>query len=147
MTEHITVNRAHSGEPTRVTGAALFERLGPKLVFSFFFAALAWVAAAPFLMLVSSSFTSDKDKLPFETTSVSFAIYIQIVQDPKTWELIGTTALFTVGATSIGIGLAMFLTWVIERTDVPLRRFLFVATLIPMAIPSMIYAMAWIQLG
>jgi len=111
------------------------------------FSALAFVAAAPFLMLVYSSFTADMDKSPFETTNVSFANYIQIVQDPKTWEVIGTTALFTVGATSIGIGLSMFLGWVIERTDAPLRRFLFAATLIPVAIPSMIYAMAWIQLG
>ena len=137
MTENITVDRArHAAEPTRATVAALSERQGPKLIFSLIFAALAWMAAAPFLMLVYSSFTSDKDQLPFETTSVSFVNYLQILQDPKTWEVLGTTALFTVGATSIGIGVAMFLAWVIERTDVPLRRFLFVATLIPMAIPA-----------
>lgn len=148
MTEQTTVERApYSAAPKRTTDAAPVKRIGPKLIFSFIFVTLAWVAAAPFIMLVYSSFTSDKDKLPFETTSVSFSNYIQIVQDPKTWEVIGTTALFTMGATSIGIGIAMFLAWVIERTDVPMRRFLFVATLIPMAIPSMIYAMAWIQLG
>ena len=148
MADQMTANQAQVlTEPAGLSGAARFGRLGPKLMFSAVLAALVWLAAAPFLMLVYSSLTSDKDKLPFETTNVTFANYIHIVQDAKTWEVIGTTALFTIGATSIGIGLAMFLAWVIERTDVPLRRFLFVATLIPMAIPSMIYAMAWIQLG
>ena len=131
-------------QPERASGVA---RKAPLVVFAAVLAAIVWVAAAPFIMLVYSSFTADKDKLPFETTSFSFANYIHIVQEAKTWEVIGTTAAFTLGATAIGVGLAMFLAWLIERTDVPGRRFLFVATLIPMAIPSMIYAMAWIQLG
>ena len=87
----------------------------------------AVVAAAPFLMLVYSSFTADKDKLPFETTTFSFANYIHIINEAKTWQVIGTTAVFTIGATAIGIGIAMCLAWVIERTDIPFRRFLFVA--------------------
>ncbi len=135
-------SRAPAAETSE--GAA---RFAPRAMFAVVLAAIVWVAAAPFLMLVYSSFTADRDKLPFETTNFSFANYIHILQDARTWEVIATTAAFTIGATGIGIGLAMFLAWLIERTDVPCRRFLFVATLVPMAIPSMIYAMAWIQLG
>ncbi len=148
MSDHVILEGGRPGVArVQSAGAAAFARRAPFVMFGAVLAALAWVAAAPFLMLVYSSFTAEKDKLPFETTHLSFANYIHIVQDAKTWEVIGTTALFTIGATSIGIGIAMFMAWLIERTDAPCRRFLFVATLIPMAIPSMIYAMAWIQLG
>ena len=46
---------------------------------------------------------------------------------------------------AIVLGVAILFAWLIERTDLWLRRLFFIAILIPMAIPNMIYAMAWIQ--
>jgi iron(III) transport system permease protein len=102
--------------------------------------------AAPAAMLIGSSLTAESGKLPFEATRLTLANYIQIASDPKTYELLLVTAVFTIGATTIGIAVAVFFAWLIERTDMWLRRAFFVAILIPMAIPNMIYAMAWIQL-
>ena len=97
-------------------------------------------------MLVYSSFTAGAGKLPFEAHGLTLANYVHMLTDAQTYELLWTTALFTVGSTTIGIAVAVLFAWLIERTDLWLRQLFFVAILIPMAIPNMIYAMAWIQL-
>jgi iron(III) transport system permease protein len=107
---------------------------------------VAWLALAPFVMLIYSSLASDKDKLPFESTRLTLENYVAVLADAKNLDLLGATAAFAIGSTVIGVGLAVFFAWLIERTDIFARKFLFVAMLTPMAIPSMIYAMAWIQL-
>ncbi len=97
-------------------------------------------------MLIYSSLAAGAGKLPFEADGLTLANYIRVLGDPRTYELIWITAVFTVGSTAIGMGIAVLFAWLIERTDLWLRKLFFVAILIPMAIPNMIYAMAWIQL-
>jgi len=116
------------------------------LVFAGVFAVVAWIAAAPALMLIFSSFTAGRDKLPFEAKGLTLANYARVLTDPGTYSLLSITAVFTVGSTTIGIVVAILFAWLIERTDLWLRKVFFVALLVPMAIPNMIYAMAWIQL-
>ena len=117
-----------------------------RLLFAAIVAIVVWILAAPAVILFYSSLTAESGKLPFEATTLTLVNYWHIVGDPKTYELLGMTAVFTVGSTVIGVTIATFFAWLIERTDLPLRRTFFVAILIPMAIPNMIYAMAWIQL-
>jgi iron(III) transport system permease protein len=146
MTQQALTGRPFAADDDEARGLARLTRGVPLMLFGGVFAIVAWIAAAPFIMLVYSSLTADRDKLPFETTRLSFENYISLLTDARNLNLLWTTAAFTIGATVIGVGLAIFFAWLIERTDVFGRRFLFVAILTPMAIPSMIYAMAWIQL-
>jgi iron(III) transport system permease protein len=117
-----------------------------RLLFAAVVAIVAWIVAAPVLMLIYSGFTAEAGKLPFEASALSLANYLRLLGDPKTYELLAVTAVFTVGSTAIGVSVAIVFAWLIERTDLWLRKLFFVAILIPMAIPNMIYAMAWIQL-
>jgi iron(III) transport system permease protein len=117
-----------------------------RLLFATVLAMVAWIVAAPLVMLIYSGFTAEAGKLPFEATALTLANYAHLFADPKTYELLAVTAVFTVGSTAIGVSIAIVFAWLIERTDLWLRKVFFVAILIPMAIPNMIYAMAWIQL-
>ncbi len=117
-----------------------------RLLFAGVLSIVAWIVAAPALMLIFSSFTAGRGKLPFEATDLTLANYIHVLTDATTYELLWITAIFTVGSTAIGISVAILFAWLIERTNLWLRKVFFVAILIPMAIPNMIYAMAWIQL-
>ncbi len=126
--------------------AGVLSRGAPRVLFGATLAIVVWIAAAPFIMLIYSSFASDKNKLPFEANRLSFDNYAALLADPDNLAMLANTAIFAIGATALGSALAIFFAWLIERTDVFGRRFLFVAMLTPMAIPSMIYAMAWIQL-
>jgi iron(III) transport system permease protein len=117
-----------------------------RLLFLVTIAAVAWIVAAPGVMLVYSSLTASAGKLPFEAHELTFVNYLRVLTDVNTYQLLWTTAMFTIGSTTIGMSIAVLFAWLIERTDLWLRRLFFVAMLIPMAIPNMIYAMAWIQL-
>ena len=54
---------------------------------------------------------------------------------------------FTVGSTVVAVGLGAALAYVVVRTDVPGRKLLFVAGLAPLALPGVLYTIAWIFLA
>ena len=109
-------------------------------------AVAAYLAAVPLVVLIASSVNASGAHLPFETSVVSLANYATVLGDLATYRLLGNSAVFAGGSTALGIAIAVFFSWLIERTDVPARRFLFIAVLIPMAIPNMIYSTSWLQL-
>lgn len=105
-----------------------------------------YLAAVPLVILLVSSVNASGTHLPFETHTVTLANYVAVLGDPSTYRLLANSAVFAGGATLIGGALAVFFSWLIERTDIPCGRLLYVAILIPMAIPNMIYATAWLQI-
>jgi ABC-type spermidine/putrescine transport system permease subunit II len=84
--------------------------------------------------------------MPFENSDLSLKNYADLIEDPATYKVIFNTVMFTIGSTTIGLGLSLVYAWLIERTNIIGRGCLFALILMPMAIPNMIYAAAWIQL-
>ena len=118
---------------------------GPRIAFWIAIGLLLWLVAAPLVMLLITSVTADGNHLPFEGR-VSLAAYAATLARPATWQAMGNSFVFALGSTVLGLSIAALFAWLIERTNLPLRGLLFVAILVPMAIPNMIYATAWIQL-
>lgn len=107
---------------------------------------LAYLTLVPLALLVYGSFIDEPGRLPIEASALSLQNYVQVVTDPATYRLLANTAVFTIGATALGIGLAVAFAWLVERTDIWGRNLLLVGIVIPMAIPNMIYSSAWILL-
>src|SRR5688572_28206697 len=110
------------------------------------FALLAVIALIPLLTLLYASVTAGENVLPFEAQGFTLSNYVRTFADPALYEMLAMTAVFTVGSTALGMAIAIFFAWMIERTDAWWRTFFFIAIITPMAIPNMIYAMAWTQL-
>ncbi|MCO5066372.1 MAG: iron ABC transporter permease [Rhizobiaceae bacterium] len=142
----MTMSMAAGAAGTGVAASGRSERSLPSLLFIVILAIVVWIVAAPLIMLLYSSFGSDPNKLPFESTSLTLNNYWAVVSGDTFRTVVLNTLIFTVGSTAIGIGVAIYFAWLIERTDIWFRRLFFVAMLIPMVIPSMIYAMSWTQL-
>ncbi len=117
-----------------------------KLLYVSIFLIVAYIVLVPMVMLLYSSVGSEQGKLPFEDLSFTLSNYINVFTNPVTYSLLSNTLIFTVGSISLGISLAIFLAWVLERCDFPLRALSFALIMIPMAIPNMIYAIGWLQL-
>src|SRR5262249_25452412 len=100
----------------------------------------------PLITLLYASIKSTEDKLPFEATSTTLANYVLIFTSPATVPLFLNTLLFTVGSLVIGLPLAIAFAWLLERTAVPGRAWMASLILVPMTIPSLLSAIAWIQL-
>jgi iron(III) transport system permease protein len=116
------------------------------VLFAGTFVLLAIIALVPLITLLYASVTAGENVLPFEAHGVTLANYVRAFGDPSLYKILGLTAVFATGSTALGIAIAVFFAWMIERTDVPCRMFFFVAIIAPMAIPNMIYALAWTQL-
>lgn len=54
---------------------------------------------------------------------------------------------FTVGSTALAVAVGAALAYVVVRTDVPGRKLLFVAGLAPLALPGVLYTIAWVFLA
>ncbi len=59
----------------------------------------------------------------------------------------GTTAVFAVLSTVIALLAGSATAFVLVRTDVPARRLLSILVLVPLILPSVLYAMAWVFLA
>src|SRR5262249_40055853 len=69
--------------------------------------------------------------------------YTSVWGDPYTYVLLGNTLIFAFGSTAFSIVLALTLAWLIERTDLPGRRFFSAAILMPMVTPPLLLAIGW----
>ena len=97
-------------------------------------------------MLLYASVKSTEDKLPFEVTGLTFANYATVLTSPATLPIFVNTFFFTAGSLAVGLPLAILMAWLLERTAIPARRWIAALILVPMTIPSLLSAIAWIQL-
>jgi iron(III) transport system permease protein len=113
--------------------------LPSKLFYGLIVLVLLWVAILPVAILLAGSILGKNGGLTLDN-------YAAVLADASTYSLFGYTAVFAVGSTTLGLGLAIFFAWVIERTDLHGRQIFYALILLPMAIPSMVYAVSWTQL-
>lgn len=73
------------------------------------------------------------------------AVLAELLARPRTLRLAGHTLGLTAAVVAVSTALALPLAWLVERTDVPLRRLLAVLGVLPLAIPG--YVMAYALLG
>jgi iron(III) transport system permease protein len=107
---------------------------------------VSYLVLVPLIMLLYASVKSTEDKLPFETTGMTLANYLTVLTNPSMLSIFLNTFLFAAGSLTIGVPLAVVMAWLVERTAMPARRWIAALILIPMTIPSLLSAIAWIQL-
>ena len=64
----------------------------------------------------------------------------ELLLRPRTAQILGRSVLLVATVTAVSVGLAATIAWLTVRTDLPLRRFWTVATLLPLVIPSYVGA-------
>jgi len=108
---------------------------------------VAYLVVPPIATVIFSSFRSTESRLPFEVSSYTLVNYIQVFTSDVTFRLLLNTAWYAVGSVVIAIGIAVLFAWLLERTDIPLRRVMFIMVLAPIGMPEIIGSMAWILLA
>ena len=97
-------------------------------------------------MLLYASVKSTEDKLPFEAVGTTLSNYAAIFTSPAMATIFFDTLLFTLGSLAVGLPIAIVLAWLVERSAIPGRAWIGTAILVPMTVPSLLSAIAWIQL-
>lgn len=103
----------------------------------------AFLVVPPVLGVIYSSFIEGRT---LSTGVRTLENYRKVLTDPNTLSTISDTVIFALGTAVASVTLAGILAWLVERTDAPFRRWVYVATVIAFGVPTVIQGMGWILL-
>lgn len=107
-------------------------------------ALLLWLIAGPMTFLINMSF---RQGTPARPEGFNLENYQQVYGSGLTYSTLLNTVIYAGTVSLISLALATIFAWLVERTDMPGRNLVWVAMLIPLAMPGMLSAMSWILLG
>jgi iron(III) transport system permease protein len=103
-----------------------------------------YLVLGPLIILAVSSFQDTRNGVrirpPFPWTVDN---YVTVATSGRTYEIIGSTIVFSVGSLALAFLVSVTCAWLIERTDLPARNAFFVLLVAPSGIPALISAIAW----
>ena len=94
------------------------------------------MVGAPLVVLAISSFRPPT-ALPFDDVGWTTANVSTVFLEANTYTLLKNTFFYAAGSLALSLPLAFALAWLVERTDLPFRRFLYTAMFVPMVIPPL----------
>jgi len=100
---------------------------------------ITYLVLTPLLYLAAATF--------FDDGAFSLDSFVRAFDTPGTVSMFVNSILFGLGTTVVSLVLATFLAYVVVRTDVPYRPLLAAVAVIPVVVPSVLYAIAWILLA
>jgi iron(III) transport system permease protein len=107
-------------------------------------ALLLWLIAGPMAYLINMSF---RQGTPARPKGFNLQNYLQVYGSSLTYSTLFNTVIYAGTVSLISLALATIFAWLVERTDMPGRNLVWVAMIIPLAMPGMLSAMSWILLG
>ena len=120
---------------TRIKRSSLWELAVFVIVF------LAVVT--PLMFLVRGSFSQARLPAEFSFSRLGLSNYIKVWGDPATYAVMSNTLWFALGSTAYGILIAATLAWLVERTNIPGKIWIYAGVPMTLAMPGMLQAMAW----
>ena len=103
--------------------------------------------ATPLLFLVLGSFSEARLPSEFSFFRLGLTNYIKVWGDPGTYAVMSNTLWFALGSTAFGVLIAAALAWLVERTNIPGKVWIYAGVPMTLAMPGMLQAMAWVLLA
>ncbi|MFM2130736.1 MAG: hypothetical protein RL477_2282 [Pseudomonadota bacterium] len=137
--------------------AAIDTAGGPRGAVSISFSPMAiwhWIVflvvglsvVTPLVFLVLGSFSTASLPTEFTLSELSLVNYEDVWFDPDTYSVFANTFIYVIGATAFGISLAATLAWLVERTNIPGKIWIYAGVPMTLAMPGMLQAMAYVLL-
>lgn len=134
MESHATKFRAPAN--VRSLGRVILKLLG--------LLAFTWLFVWPLAMLVYGAFSTS----PLSPNrSWTLSGFTRLLTDPNTVEALGSTLIYATVITVLSMVVAIFFAVVTTSLDVPFRRFITPIMVILVAMPTVLYSLAWAMLG
>lgn len=100
----------------------------------------------PLVFLILGSLSNSDLPTEFSLSDLSLHNYLDVWGDPHTYALFSNTFIYVTGATAVGITVAAGLAWLVERTDMPGKIWIYAGVPMTLAMPGMLQAMAYVLL-
>jgi len=117
-------------------------QLGPYGIFLI----VLLLVSVPLFFLILGSFSTARLPGDFSLSTMGLENYVKIYSDPGTWDIFVNTIIYVTGSVVIGITLAVTLAWLVERTNMPGKIWIYAGVPMTLAVPGMLQAMAWVLL-
>src|SRR5215510_4023890 len=103
-----------------------------------------WLLLVPMFLLILNSLRTG---LPtFLGGPYTLRNYILVFTSPFFYQALVNTVVISVISTLGGLAIAVVFAWLVERTDMPFRGLAWIAVLLPLAIPGVLFALSWMLL-
>ena len=110
------------------------------------FAVVFLLVSVPLFFLVLGSFSTARLPTDFSLDTMGLVNYVKVYSDPGTFELFANTLIYVAGSVLVGITLAVTLAWLVERTNIRGKIWIYAGVPMTLAVPGMLQAMAWVLL-
>ena len=77
---------------------------------------------------------------------ITLDFFRQAWTSPSTWAVMGNTVIFALGSTCLAMLIGVFFAFMVERTDMPMKSFAYAVVPLTIAIPGLLYGIAWVLL-
>jgi iron(III) transport system permease protein len=94
-----------------------------------------------YYLLKTSLYTTEADGSFGEFT---FEYYADLLSSPRFFDRFVSSSLFAAGSGLVAFVLGAGQAWIVERTDTPLRRYVFLMAVVSLGIPHVLYTVAWL---
>ena len=129
-----------SGSSSRIRPGSVAAKAGKAICLLVF----TWLFVWPLGMLIYGAFNTS----PLAgNTGWTLSGFERLFNDPRTYEALGSTMLYSVVITVLSMAVAIFFATVNTRMDVPFRRFITPVMVILVAMPTVLYSLSWAMLG
>ena len=128
----------------RSTARPVFRR--ESLWYWAVFIVIAFAVLVPLGFLVLGSFSLADLPTDFSFSTLSLRNYRDVWLDAETYTIFYNTFVYVTGATAFGLCIAAVLAWLVERTDVPGKIWIYAGVPMTLAMPGMLQAMAYVLL-
>ncbi|MDX1485858.1 MAG: iron ABC transporter permease [Alphaproteobacteria bacterium] len=98
----------------------------------------------PIIFLLNSSLHTIKADGSFDQFTLRF--YRELITNPRFFNNFLNTTVYATGSAVVAIILGTIQAWIVERTNTPLRRYVFLVSIISLGIPSVLYTVAFLLL-
>ena len=101
---------------------------------------------APIFSLVAGAFSLSRLPNEFSLDALGFDNFYAVWVEQRIDRVIWNTAIYVTGATIFGITTAAVLAWLVERSDMPGKTWIYAGVPLGIAVPGILHAIAWVLL-
>jgi iron(III) transport system permease protein len=109
-------------------------------------AVVALFVVLPVGFLILGSFSLAKLPTDLDLTRLGINNYVEVWLRQNVHIVFYNTMVYVTGATVVGVGFAALLAWLVERTNMPGKIWIYAGVPLTLAVPGLLQAIAWVLL-
>lgn len=101
---------------------------------------------APIFSLIVGSFSLSRLPNDFSLDNLGLSNFYAVWIEQRIDKVLWNTTVYVVGSTIFGVGIAVILAWLVERSDMPGKIWVYAGVPLAIAVPGILHSITWVLL-